>query len=161
MGFSYKSGRSCPAAAPTVTKLLYSGNKQVCSYVGCNISISEKSMSAILTSPSDGERRQVERKPLSVRVRLALAGKPEVEVRSVDISHSGMSVVVEVNLSPGTTCNLAFTLPQPDSGQHKAQVAAVIAHCTYSSKRSGFVIGLQFKGVSADLQAALARYVRG
>lgn len=118
-------------------------------------------MSAILTSQPDGERRQVERKPLSVRVRLALAGRPEMEVRSTDTGASGMSLIVDVNLAPGTACNLAFTLPLPDGGPHKVQVAATVIHSTYSSKRSGFVIGVQFKGASADLQAALARYMKG
>jgi hypothetical protein len=120
------------------------------------------SMSAILTSSSaDGERRQTERKPLSVRVRFTLAGKPEMEVRSVDISPTGMSVVVDLNLVPSTTCNVAFGLPQADGSPHKVALSASVAHCTYSGQRSGFVIGLQFKNVPPDTQAALARYVKG
>ena len=119
-------------------------------------------MSSILTSASSGdERRQVERKPLRVRVRVALAGKPEMEVRSVDVSTGGMSLVVDVSLAPTTSCNLSFTLLLSDGSMHKVQIAAVVAHCTYSGQRSGFVIGLQFKGASEDLNALLQRYMKG
>jgi len=119
-------------------------------------------MSSILaSSPPEGERRQVERKPLRVRVRMALAGKPEAEVRAVDVSTGGMSLVVDLNLATGTPCNLAFTLQLPDSSLHKVQVGAVIVHSTYCGLRSGFVIGLQFKGASESLKAALLRYVKG
>ena len=119
-------------------------------------------MSSILRSAaSEDERRQVERKPLRVRVRMTLAGKPDMEVRAVDVSTAGMSLVVDVNLPPATSCNLTFLLPLPDGGMHPVQVAAVIAHCTYSGQRMGFVIGLQFKGASEDLKAALLRYMKG
>jgi c-di-GMP-binding flagellar brake protein YcgR len=118
-------------------------------------------MSSILTSTSsEDERRQVERKSLRVRVRVALAGKPDMEVRAVDVSTGGMSLVVDLNLAPATSCHLSFMLPLPDGGMHQVQIAAVIAHCTYSGQRSGFVIGLQFKGASEDLKAALLRYVK-
>jgi hypothetical protein len=159
--FSYKSGRLCTAPAKTVMMLLYSGIKQKSSDVNCNVS-GEEFMSSILTSASSGdERRLVERKPLRVRVRVTLAGRPEMEVRSVDVSTGGMSLVVDVNLAPATPCNLSFTLLLPDGSMHKVQIAATVAHCTYSGQRSGFVIGLQFKGASEELKGLLQRYMKG
>jgi len=119
-------------------------------------------MSSMLTpTPLDGERRQVERKPLRVRVRMTLADQPETEVRAVDVSTGGISLVVDLNLAPGTPCKLAFTLQLPDNSLHKVQVGAVIVHSTYSGQRMGFVTGVQFKGASEDLKAALLRYVKG
>jgi len=118
-------------------------------------------MVAILTTPPDGDRRQMERKPLSVRVRLAPAGRPEMEVRSLDVAPQRISLIVEVNLAPGTACNLTFALPLSGGSAHKVQVDASVIHSTYSRKRNGFVIGLQFKGASAELQAALGRYMKG
>ena len=119
-------------------------------------------MSAILTSSSaDGERRQTERRPLSVRVRFTLAGRPEMEVRSVDISATGMSVVVDLNLALSTACSVAFSLSQADGTQYKVALSASVAHSTYSGQRMGFVTGLQFRNVPSDTQSALARYVKG
>lgn len=119
-------------------------------------------MSAILTSSSaDGERRQTERKPLSVGVRFTPAGRPEMEVRSVDISTTGMSVVSDLNLAASTACSVAFSLPQADGSSHKVALSASVAHSTYSGQRMGFVNGLQFRSVPSDLQAALMRYVKG
>jgi len=119
-------------------------------------------MSAILTSSSaDGERRQTDRKSLSVRVRFTVTGRPEMEVRSVDISPTGMSVVVDLNLALSTVCSVAFSLPQADGSPHKVALSASVAHSTYSGQRMGFVTGLQFRHVSADTQAALARYLKG
>jgi c-di-GMP-binding flagellar brake protein YcgR len=119
-------------------------------------------MSAILTASSDdGERRQTERKPLSVRVRFTPTGCPEMEVRSVDISTTGMSVVSDLNLAASTACNVAFSLPQGDGTQFKVALSARVAHSTYSGQRMGFVNGLQFKNVPAETQAALTRYVKG
>ena len=115
----------------------------------------------ILTQQPDGERRQVERKPLSVRVRMALQGKPEMEVRSVDISVGGMSLTLDINLVPGTPCQLSFSMQLPNGDIHKIQAEAAVAHCTYSSKRSGFVTGVQFKRISSDAQALVARYMKG
>jgi c-di-GMP-binding flagellar brake protein YcgR len=119
-------------------------------------------MSAILTpSSDDGERRQTERKPLSVRVRFTPAGRPEMEVRSVDISTTGMSVVSDLNLAASTACSVAFSLPQADGSSYKVTLTARVAHSTYSGQRMGFLNGLQFKSVPAETQAALARYVKG
>lgn len=110
---------------------------------------------------TDSERRQAERKLFSTRMRLGLPGRPEIEVRSIDIGTGGMGMVSELNLAPGTPCNLAFSLPQPDGSWHKAQVAGTVAYSTYSSKRNGFVNGVRFMGMSAALLAAVEAYLRG
>lgn len=123
-----------------------------------NPSAYDKAQAPIQT---DNERRLAERKLLGIRVLVALPGRPEIEVRSIDIGMGGMGVVSELNLAPGTPCNLAFSLPQPDGSSHKAQVAGTIAYSTYSSKRNGFVKGVRFMGISAALLAALEAYLRG
>ena len=116
-------------------------------------------MEAPGSTPS-ADRRTEARKPLRVRVRLRLAGHAPTELRSVDLSSGGMGLVADVNLPLGLAGDVGFTLRFPNGSSLDVQADATIIHSVFSSSHDGFIIGLQFREPSADLQAALRRYLR-
>ena len=107
------------------------------------------------------ERRAELRRPLRVRVRLRLPGQAPVEWRSVDLSAGGIGLVGDLNLPRGLDCSVGFTLRLANGSSHEVDCNATIAHTVFSSAHDGFIIGLQFRDPSPDLQSVLRRYLRG
>jgi hypothetical protein len=111
-------------------------------------------------SPSDSDRRRKERKPLSVRARMALQGKPPLEIRTFDINTGGVGVITEVNLPVHTLCNVFFKLPQPDGTFFNVAAAGTVTHCTFSRTRMGFTVGVMFQEVPEMLLYAINTYMK-
>jgi hypothetical protein len=91
----------------------------------------------------DGGRTGVNhRRTLRCRAELQLDAGVTIEVRTIDISPSGMSLMSQLCVAAGVTCRVVFYLPA-DGQLH--QVAAD-ARVIYNTCRGtdGFRIGLRF-----------------
>jgi hypothetical protein len=117
--------------------------------------------SSTVPNPSGLDRRLKERKPLSVRARLALQGKPPLEIRTFDIDAGGVGIISEINLPIHTLCNVFFKLPQPDGTLFNVAAAGTVTYCTFSRTRMGFTSGLAFKEVPELLLCAINNYMKG
>ena len=107
------------------------------------------------------ERRAQARKVLRTRVVLTLPNARPVEGRCIDISASGMGLVVDFNLPSASPCQLAFVVRFNDESTYTAEVSGRIAYCMLGNDMSGFKIGVQFIGLSERASAAFERYLKG
>lgn len=87
------------------------------------------------TGPTEDfvELRRHPRFPLQVQVRVYPRGCPVVRGDTVDISESGLSALLRIEIPVGEIVRLEFTLPLGD-----VEVLAMVRH------RSAFRYGLQF-----------------
>lgn len=105
-------------------------------------------------------RRQSERKSLRSKALLQFSGRSGLEVRTLDVSASGMAIVAPSNLPSAAVCIVQLVLPLK-KGRFPLQVNARVVHSIFSGTESGFKVGLQFLGPSPNMAAALAQYIEG
>lgn len=105
------------------------------------------------------DRRQRERRVLRGTAYLALHGHPRLPSRLLDISISGVSIAISVNLPTRTECNLRFPLGWGPN-MLLIETAVVVEHSVFSRTEDGFRTGLQFKMLSDQQIRAIESYVR-
>lgn len=93
------------------------------------------------------ERRRGIRKPLSVPAGMVVAGK-QLTARTVDIGVRGLTIEVDVPLSPKAECYIVFTLPVDGRG-HTLRLQAFVAH-GMPTRAQGFKVGLELRNPSAE-----------
>ncbi len=106
------------------------------------------------------ERRQHERKSLRSSAQLVLPNQAPLEVRTVDLSVGGMGVVAAANLAPRLTCLVRVVVPLKPKGVTVIEAQAQVAHGVLSSSHAGFLVGLQFVGISAATAAAIKQFMQ-
>jgi c-di-GMP-binding flagellar brake protein YcgR len=111
-------------------------------------------------APTGENRRLAERKLLRGRAQLQFTGRPPMEVRTLDISASGMAVASPSNLPAAAPCALQLVLPLK-TGRFPLQVNARVVHSVFSNAEGGFKVGMQFLGVSSAMSAAITQYIEG
>ncbi len=94
----------------------------------------------------------------ATRISLALAGKVEiegtvVEVRSVDLSDSGIGVTSMAELRPGQQCKVSIDMSVCGS-DFKLEMNGRVCYCRKSSM-DGFRSGLQFVQMTQETRTAL------
>jgi len=104
------------------------------------------------------ERRGAVRKPLHVRARLTAAGK-SVEVRTFDISRSGLGIYAEFNPRAGLEVEVALSLLIPGKEPKGFQARAKITHSVFTSDGRGFKLGMEFMSVDAPSLQALSNFL--
>jgi len=103
------------------------------------------------------DQRKSARKILKVRAVLALDGQPPVQVRTGDISASGVSLAVPHPLETGHTGQIAFDLlVEGKSFPLRARVKVM-----YSMFSNGeFKAGFQFLSLDMNTMSQLSRFLR-
>jgi c-di-GMP-binding flagellar brake protein YcgR len=97
-------------------------------------------------SPSE-ETRGDTRKPFRCRIKVGLANGAQVEGRTVDISSSGICVMVGNSLPPGQTCMIHFETVIGGM-QRKVEAPAKVVYNIYGS--AGFRTGFRFVDLSPN-----------
>lgn len=113
------------------------------------------------TTPAPNpERRQRQRVALRGTAYLALTGHQPVEVRTVDISIDGVGVVGSANPPAGLTCLIRLAIPVKPRGSTPIEVEAKVTHSVFSQGGGGFLIGLQFVGLSPTATSAIKQFLQ-
>ncbi|MFY7855817.1 MAG: PilZ domain-containing protein [Rubrivivax sp.] len=115
-----------------------------------------------MSNTGDGaERRREERRALRVPARVSLGPGQVFEVRTLDVSPSGLGIVASANPRPGLTFKIEFVLPMRPSGALNVEATAKVMHSVLARDQGGFKIGLQFASLSPGAEAAIQKFVNG
>ncbi len=110
--------------------------------------------------PGKDERRTQERRILRVQAELLVPGRPAMQVRTVDISEGGVSVLCTVNLPARTDCTVRLPLPVPPTGRKQVELRAVVLYSILSSSGGGFQLGMSLASLDEATRAAIKQYVK-
>ncbi|NUZ05389.1 PilZ domain-containing protein [Piscinibacter koreensis] len=110
-------------------------------------------------TPAASERRKQERRTLRANAALRLSGATPVVVRTLDLSVGGMGVVAAINPPAGSRCTIGIASPAQPRGAIAVEIDAVVVHSIFSSRESGFKIGLQFGDLTQSAADAINRYL--
>lgn len=103
---------------------------------------------------SDNNRRASERKIFYSFGKLIFADQQPVDVRTLDLSTEGISIVCAINAKENTEWWLEIKLPI----NHKFEVFQIkgkVTNSIYSGESDGFRVGLVFLNASEKLKTAL------
>jgi hypothetical protein len=109
----------------------------------------------------ESDNREIPRKPLRSRLRIATPDHGTIEGRATDVSTAGIGFIAGANLRPGTVCTLVFALPFKDGTSYQASVSVLVSYCLFSAHADGFRAGGVFQKPSKALQDAVQRYFMG
>ncbi|MBI1906687.1 MAG: PilZ domain-containing protein [Rhodocyclales bacterium] len=105
------------------------------------------------------ERRTDHRRPLRTPVTIVAPGKGAREGKTLDLSLSGLSVVVREPLAVHDQCALRLLLPVGGK-RCSVDARATVVYCVCSGM-DGFRLGLRFGTMSNEAAALIARYMNG
>jgi hypothetical protein len=103
------------------------------------------------------DQRATERRALQVSVRLLQEGFAPLTGRTVDVSGSGVSLMLDLALPRGQIWQLDFDIPYEGIIQ-RVNALGQVAHHVMSA--NGVRVGFQFKRLSMASMIAISRYVR-
>jgi c-di-GMP-binding flagellar brake protein YcgR len=107
---------------------------------------------------AEPDTRIAPRKVLRCRVKVMLnGGRPPLIGRTVDISISGICLMLETPLAAGESCVIAFEAPV-NGTMRKVMVSAKAVYSIFSGE--GFRIGLQFVQLDAANTSIINQIVR-
>ncbi len=98
------------------------------------------------------DNRSILRKILRCHAKVAMAGRPPLNARTVDISPNGMCLLVAEQLPAGLSCNVSFEVPL-NGKMKKVQVIAKAVYSVFGT--DGFRIGMQFTQVDPASAAVI------
>ncbi len=108
---------------------------------------------------TDGsERRAAPRKVLRTNVEVRPAGSAALQARSVDISLSGMGFICGSNLPARSACQVGFTL-MIDGEPVTVALKGTVAYTVLSAQQGGFMVGLKFDPLPAEVSKIVTRYM--
>lgn len=111
-------------------------------------------------SPGSGaERRVDERRPYRSTAAV-LAGGQEFQVRTIDISRSGMCIVAAINPPAGLKFRLRMRLDRQPQGAVTLETDVQVVHSVLARQESGFRIGLRFTAPSNELLNAVNHFLK-
>ena len=105
------------------------------------------------------DRRTTERRAFRAPALLRLPSQQVLEVRTIDISAGGIGLVVPLNLRRDSLCDVRVRAPVQAEGTEIILARGRIAHSILSGKEKGFLIGLEFIGLSGPQRALIKQYV--
>ena len=114
-------------------------------------------MTSPITSTSS-ERRTASRKAMNTSVEVSLPNGTAHSARLVDISQSGTAFICNLNLPAQSTCAVAFSLVM-DGRAFPLALRGTVAYTVLSAQQGGFMVGMKFDSVPADVAAIIKRYV--
>jgi c-di-GMP-binding flagellar brake protein YcgR len=112
-------------------------------------------------SPKTGaERREAVRRNLRASAMVLLPGQPGRIGRTLDVSETGLCIVLPEGLAGGTECMVGFELPDRTGSRKRVQSRARVVHSILSTQGDGFKVGMQFVQMPDDTRRALEAFIR-
>lgn len=105
------------------------------------------------------ERRQDPRKTLRTPATVRVAGQ-SFQVRTLDVSVSGVAIVAAVNPPAGMSLEVEFLLPGRN-GVSRVSARAQVMHSVLCGAENGFRVGVTFSALDETSRRAIDVYVRG
>ncbi len=109
--------------------------------------------------PGAGANRRTEERRPYRSTALAIAGGQEFQVRTLDISRTGLCIAAPVNPPLGLRFRLRMQLGHQPKGAVTLETEVQVMHSVLASQDSGFRIGLRFTRASPDLLRAVSHYL--
>lgn len=106
------------------------------------------------------DRREAIRRQLRSPALVLLPGQPGRVGRTVDVSETGMCLMLAEGLPDGTECLIGFELPEKGGARKRVQSRARVVHSVLSTQGEGFKIGMQFLQVPDETRRALESFIR-
>jgi c-di-GMP-binding flagellar brake protein YcgR len=106
------------------------------------------------------DRREAVRRTLRSAALVLLPGQPGRVGRTVDVSETGMCVMLPDGMAGGTECLVGFELPDKAGARKRYQSRARVVHSVLSNQGDGFKIGMQFLEVPDVTRRALETFIR-
>ena len=109
---------------------------------------------------SGADRREAVRRHLRSPALVLLPGQPGRVGRTVDVSETGLCVLMPEGLAGGTECMVGFELPDKAGTRKRVQARARVVHSVLSTQGDGFKIGMQFAQVPDETRRMLESFIR-
>ena len=109
--------------------------------------------------PSGAERRRQVRKTLKGRAYILFAKRDPIAVRTLDISTTGLCIVVPLNPPLKLTCGIRFAVPIRPQGNIVFECQASVIYSVFSNDEDGFKVGLHFANPSEAMTKAIAQFI--
>lgn len=113
-----------------------------------------------MTDGSILERRSSQRKLFSTTACLTCQDDARVQGRTLDISSTGMAVVMPLSPALGLICMIAFSVPTAARQSKKIEIAGRIIYSILSGPQGGFRLGLEFMDIPVDIASAIQAFIR-
>lgn len=115
---------------------------------------------ADLAKRSGADRREAVRRPLRSPALVLLPGQPGRVGKTLDVSETGVCVMLTEMLPGGTQCLVGFELPDRTGARKRVQSKARVVHSVLSTQGDGFKVGMQFVEPPAETCRALESFIR-
>jgi len=112
----------------------------------------------ILTTPGP-DRRLTPRRDLRMKALWRRPGTEFVEVRTIDISATGIGLISDVNIPEGETCSVLIALPVSAGRSVNMQITGSVAHSILNGQTSQFKIGVLFVQLPPQTAATIREFV--
>lgn len=105
-------------------------------------------------------RRDAERRALRRMAVLLFPGGQQFEVRTVDISTSGIGIVVPANPPIRLVCRIRFSVPVGEKSQATLELKGQVTDSVYMAAEAGFKVGLRFLEIERSQLKTIGDFVR-
>jgi c-di-GMP-binding flagellar brake protein YcgR len=105
------------------------------------------------------ERRKSARRVLRTSAIVILSDSQTFEVRTVDVSTTGLAIVAPANPKVGVTFYIRFKVPTKANGAENFEAKVRVVHSIYAGTESGFKIGLSFIQLAPSFAAVIQKYL--
>ena len=106
------------------------------------------------------DRRADPRKALRANAAFVLDGRT-LEVRTLDISTSGMGVAASINPRIGQTLSILVAPPEAPRGPAGIAMQVTVVHSILTRSEGEFKVGLRFGALSREALDLVKRYMAG
>ena len=106
------------------------------------------------------ERRSSQRKFFSTSACLTRQDDACVQGRTLDISLTGMAVVMPFSPALGLVCKIAFSVPTAARQSKRVEIAGRTIYSILSGPQGGFRIGLEFMDISMDVVSVIQAFIK-
>jgi hypothetical protein len=112
-----------------------------------------------ILSTAGPERRLTPRRDLRMKALWRRPGTQFVEVRTLDISTTGIGLISDINVPEGETCAVLIALPVAPGRSVNMQITGTVAHCILNGQTSQYKIGVSFVQLPPQTAAAIKAFV--
>ena len=113
-----------------------------------------------MTVESILERRSSQRKLFSTTACLTCQDDACVHGRTLDISLTGMAVVMPLSPALGLIYMIVFSVPTAARQSKKIEITGRTIYSILSGPQGGFRVGLEFVDISVDIISAIQAFIR-
>ena len=115
---------------------------------------------SVVGQDSGAERRIDPRRALRANAELLIGGQ-RLEVRTLDISISGVGVATSMNPRTGLAVSLLLAPPDARRGTARIEMPVTVVHSILTRELGEFKVGLRFAEISPTALDAVKKYLAG